>query len=585
MDKKYANSIIKKYRWNSLFFKYLKKFALIILIPFIILLSLIYFLYRENSMNLLNNNIQNSFESSYSEVNSAFVLADSFFETYTFDQSLKYFIFQDKLDFESENTTEYLKMMTMSMLNPIYQYHSVNSAAIYSYINNYIFSTKYGYIDLENYPDKDFIYGLQEISKEKPNYMAIYPDANKECVNIVRIASTASIPTAIVVVNVDVEEIISSIDSSFADYVYIVSGDNVVYCNKKDYDEKTLLNAFRDAGEYKRGEKLNLKKDTTLKNELTSSLDCNLVISFDTQMYHSLTISTILILIVCLFVAILISIAISLYMSYQYYDAISKIIIQLQKDMASDDIQKKTDEVNYIVSNISYLSTKVKNVEKDLTDKLITLKKTQISILQNQINPHFIFNTLNSINLYIQNYIDADCAPVVMISSLSGMITDLLSIDDYTTTIRKEVEYAKRYLTIESIKYMDRFDVVWKIDDNVYECQTIKMILQPIIENALNYGIYPLDRSVRGCVTISVEDYGEDIVLKVCDNGMGFEADKTEELNSSLENADLPNTKHIGLLNINLRIKTIYGDNYGVKIESVPGDTAVIVTMPKIMSS
>ena len=106
--------------------------------------------------------------------------------------------------------------------------------------------------------------------------------------------------------------------------------------------------------------------------------------------------------------------------------------------------------------------------------------------------------------------------------------------------------------------------------------------MQPIIENALDYGIYPLLKIRRGFLRISAQSEKKHIVITVHDNGKGFQPEKVAEFNNNFKKSILPDSKHIGLLNINLRIKTLYGEDYGLFIASRPGDTNVYVKIPKI---
>mgnify|MGYP004621075831 CR=1 FL=1 len=575
-------TIISKYKWNSMFYKYFTKFAIIILIPFIILNTIVYLLFKSNSDMLLKHNIANDYASLLSTIDNSFTVADSMFEQLDNHPAFNYFVFSKTLDFSSPECVETLKNLSSSMSNPIFAQSNIESVTVYSYINNYIFSTQGGCIPLEDFNDKSLVYNIMDIISEYPDFMAIYPDSNRNYINIVRSVSGTLMPVSIFIEKLHVSSIINAQNSNIFDTIYITYDGNIIYCNKDNYDSVDLIKKYSNAKTYEKGlTNFSAFGKPVLKSELTRYFGINLVAAFDVKTYNRMPNETILILILCILLAIVIPVIISFYLSYQYYTSISKIILQLQKDVSYGD-SANTDEINYIISNISYMSTKLKDVENDLTDKLVTLKKAQLSILQNQINPHFVFNTLNSINLYLQSFLDEDSPAVVMVSSLSDMMSNLFTINDYTTTLGREVEYTKKYITIELIKHLDRFDVEWDIPHELYSCQTVKMILQPIIENALDYGIYPLLKIRRGFLKISAHPEKKHIVITVHDNGKGFPPDKINELNDNFQKSILPASKHIGLLNINLRIKTLYGEDYGLFVASHPGDTNVYVKIPKI---
>lgn len=575
-------TIISKYKWNSMFYKYFTKFAVIILIPFIILNTTVYLLYKSNSDMLLRHNISNDYASLLSAIDNSFTVADSMFEQFDNNPAFNYFIFSKTLDFSSPECFENLQTLSSSISNPIFAQSNIESVSVYSYINNYIFSSKHGCVPLEMFDDKSLIYNIMDIILEYPDFMAIYPDSNKNCINIIRSNSSTSAPVSIFIEKLNVGSIIRNQDSNIFDTIYLTYDGNIIYCNKDNYDSTDLIKKYSRAKTYEKGStNFSVSGKPVLKSELTRYFGINLVAAFDVKPYNKIPNETIVMLILCILLAIIIPVIISFYLSYQYYTSISKIVLQLQKDISYKD-NTNTDEINYIISNISYMSTKLKDVENDLTDKLVTLKRAQLSILQNQINPHFVFNTLNSINLYLQSFLDEDSPAVVMISSLSDMMSNLFTINDYTTTLGKESEYTKKYLTIELIKHLDRFDVEWDIPNDLYSCQTVKMILQPIIENALDYGIYPLLKTRRGFLKISAHSEKNYVVITVHDNGKGFAPEKIDKLNDNFQKSILPDSKHIGLLNINLRIKTLYGEDYGLFISSRPGDTNVYVKIPKI---
>lgn len=574
--------IIKNYKWNSLFNEYFKKFVLIIFVPVAILNAIIYFLYYNNNTNLLKHNIESGFNMLYNSVDLSFSTAIQLFEQYTNDYQLNNFLISEEYDFNFYESNDQLFSLSQALSNQIYNSNDFEYITVYSYINNYTFSTDHGYTPLTYFSRRELIEKIKDFPINNFASITLLPDENPSLVHVIKTINYAGKPISIFIITVNVNRILSSVKYSSFDDIFITYGDTVIYSMNPDYDKDKLFGIYENSYDYmKNRKKFNPHRNTSVHAELSNYFDVNITAKFSGTSVNNILLQSIVLLVICIILAILIPVIMSFYISMQYYQSIAKITMELQNALLDNTPIHKTDEINYISSNITYMATKLRNVEEELTEKLLSLKKSQIKILQNQINPHFIFNTLNSINLYLQNYLDEDCAPVVMISSLSDMLSELLSIGEYTTSIQKEIEYTKKYIEIELIKHLDRFEVNWDIDESLLKYHTVKMILQPVIENALDYGIYPLPKTQKGCLTISVKDKNNDIEFCISDNGVGIEREKLHQLSHDLLNSELPDTKHIGLLNINMRIKTIYNEKYGVKVFSGSNGTTVILLIPK----
>lgn len=168
-------------------------------------------------------------------------------------------------------------------------------------------------------------------------------------------------------------------------------------------------------------------------------------------------------------------------------------------------------------------------------------------------------------------------------SRVIRLLSDLLSVslDTKTTivTVAEEISYTKKYLEIESIKRRNSFDIVWDMDESLYDLKIIKFILQPIVENAIEHGIkFLLDK--RGKIEISGHINNDAIVFEVKDNGPGISPQQLEHIIDLMNSEDIQENKNIGLSNVHRRIKLIYGEKYGVNIESSSEGTVVFITIP-----
>lgn len=200
---------------------------------------------------------------------------------------------------------------------------------------------------------------------------------------------------------------------------------------------------------------------------------------------------------------------------------------------------------------------------------------TQLRALQAQINPHFLYNTLEDIRSIALEY------GVISIGEMTKALakTFRYSISkENIVTVREEIDHIKSYAQIQNFRYGDRLSILYYIDETVMDCRMIKFILQPIIENAVSHGVEPKKGS--GVVTVIGALKEGEIVFRIIDNGIGMAPEQLDKINADL--ADKRETSHgIGLSNVDMRLKLYYGEPYGIRVESRQGEgTQVTVRLP-----
>jgi two-component system sensor histidine kinase YesM len=265
------------------------------------------------------------------------------------------------------------------------------------------------------------------------------------------------------------------------------------------------------------------------------------------------------------------------------YRALDDIIISLNEIDSTQDISKESmNEIMYISKNILQMHKKNDSLEQQLITSFSKLKKLQTETLQMQFAPHFLFNTLNTLNMFVMslNGIKNPASKVIVL--ISDLLTISLNTSKYIVSIRQEIEYCKKYIEIEKIMNENSFDVVWNIDESIMSYKTVKLTLQPIIENAFKHGIKYLRNESRGYLEISAYEEPEQIVFEISSNGPVIEPSVIEQLHKSLDTGIMPENKHIGLRNVNKRIKLIFGNSYGCCISSTNYLTIVKVNIPKL---
>ena len=185
-------------------------------------------------------------------------------------------------------------------------------------------------------------------------------------------------------------------------------------------------------------------------------------------------------------------------------------------------------------------------------------------MLQSQINPHFLFNTLEVINsLALLNNV-----PQIndVVSSLSDILNHSIMRDDRNIPLREELSLVDSYLYIFSVRFEDAYDVSCEIDPKTENILIPNLTVQPVVENAVKHGIIPAGRKCH--LNIKTFLSGGDLIVEVSDDGAGIDAQKLGELNKSLSDGGGKQTRSIGLLNVNKRLKLLYGSDYGITVDS-----------------
>lgn len=237
-----------------------------------------------------------------------------------------------------------------------------------------------------------------------------------------------------------------------------------------------------------------------------------------------------------------------------------------------DEVAVLADSVNLMTESLEGLVTKIKEDERKM-------RKADLRLLQEQINPHFLYNTLDTIVWLIEGN-DPDKA-VSMVMSLSEFFRLVLSKGKEYITIQEEELHIKSYLEIQQVRYRDILEYEIRIDPVLYQYQILKLTLQPLVENSLYHGIKY--KRAKGRITVTGQMEGERILLRVEDDGVGMEEEELHKLQGEIEKPCKETEKGFGLANVNERIRMNFGAEYGMKIDSVKGKgTCVEIVIPAV---
>lgn len=245
-------------------------------------------------------------------------------------------------------------------------------------------------------------------------------------------------------------------------------------------------------------------------------------------------------------------------------------MINISEDLNTIEVSKTTcSEVTSLTNYYNEMTFKIKELMEDISKNEEYLRNYEISALHSQINPHFLYNTLDTI-VWMAEFDDSQMV-IEVTKSLANFFRLSLSGASEKITLEDEISHLSEYLFIQDIRYGDKLTYNFMIDDNVKKIMIPKIILQPIVENSIYHGIKESD--FDGLIDVIARKEGEILIIDIIDNGVGY-----DRSNPVLKDVKLGG---VGLVNVDSRLKLYYGKEYGLKIESEPGQgTKVRIEIP-----
>lgn len=239
-----------------------------------------------------------------------------------------------------------------------------------------------------------------------------------------------------------------------------------------------------------------------------------------------------------------------------------------------------SSEIRHLGHSVQKSYEQIESLMKEIVEQQNERRKSELDALQSQINPHFLYNTLESITWMIEGNKNEDA--VFMISELAKLFRISLSKGKTIISIEDEIQHCRSYMNIQKYRYKDRFSIQYQVDSAIYQYCTVKLILQPILENAIYYGVGDMDEDDDAEIIVRGRLEGNDIYLSVEDNGMGMR--KEDVKNILTDNQKVP--KHgsgVGLINVHTRIQLMFGTEYGLSVLSEADEgTTVTIHLPAV---
>ncbi len=574
---------IRHFKFNSIFLRTFLFITALTVIPFIVLSIMFY----SNTLKKIREEI--ALENSYIFDNSVNIIDRTLMEVDTLSSSLASNESTQLYTINNVSTDSFKTISRLAKTLPII-YRYIDSIYIYSEPTDTVIMDNNS-IPLSDLSDTDWISAYHAVTSPKGTIIPrsknnVYP----QLITIIKPIYVADEKKGAIIMNINTQSIYNSmLYQQYKDgrLFFLVNADNKIIISSElsyfnTYPDNIGPNTLTIESNPKNSVyEINDKNYVVLSGDSSIS-DYKYISAYPLELYeHKL--STMKLQIIGILLLLMIIIFILAYVaSVRSYSPLNEIISFLDNSQPPADSIEEEDknELMYIINSIqTHINDKTKMAEI-LEERMKLLRKSQYDMLQTQINPHFLYNTLETINWMAYNMSNSENPVSKSLINLASFFRNTLT-SGYFVSIENEIKYTKEYVNILALRYGDLFDIEWDIDESILSYTIIKICLQPIIENAVYHGIK--QKNDKGLIKIKGLCDDNNIILIVSDDGIGIEKDALDELNKTLSETSFTNEKsHIGLSNVNQRIKIIFGDSYGIHVESTVGvGTDVYVTIPK----
>lgn len=288
--------------------------------------------------------------------------------------------------------------------------------------------------------------------------------------------------------------------------------------------------------------------------------------------------------VICI-LSLIISIVLSIFYTFKNYRPVKTMVNIISQYNNGKDISSyasgKEDEYGYIIYNMIKAFIDKNEIQKKLTEEKLLQNETRLYALQSQINPHFLYNTLETLNWEAINLLGRDNSISKILLHLAANLRYVTNYSNHLVTVEEDISHLTSYVYIHELINQGRLKILFDIDPRTTSCKTLRLLVQPIVENALIHGLSNIEEG--GKVKITVKPHNDTLCIKVVDNGSGISKPVLNNLRQRFDNSSVLESKSLGLNNINQRIRIKFGTQYGVHIRSKRNlGTAVYISLPLI---
>jgi len=582
---------------RSFFTKNLIKLLIPMLIPIVILgllaITLIHLHLKEKinqeNLNLLNQ-IQMNVEMIFDELNSI---------NLTIAASAAEFIdLQNMLEKKWLDPEDYVKLASLknTIDSPAIAHTYIDS--IYIYVENgkkrFLTSTTGGVVDLSTYEDtswyedlhkenngEDFWTKKRTITRKPANF----PQKTFDVISMFRSFTLANGDHGYIVLNVNTAYLKDYLNS-----LYKMHGQNILVMDKNyqvlfENHPVTLTSAQTKS----------MGTTTKAINTLKIQGESSIVFKLESDIYRWSFFSTIpkgslyklpyqlsMVTLLLLFSSIIVGGIVAYFLTKRNFAEIHSIVNILNSAEKGEPLPHLPTVVrdvhSFIIHKILTNFMEQSYMKVLLSERKYKMQALELSVHQSQLNPHFLFNTLETINWKVISLTKRPNEINDMIDHLANILRYSLDAQDGLVFLKDEIKHTKSYVDIQKIRHKDQFTCVWECDEGVEKYFVVKLFLQPLIENSLQHGMAALGRKLS--IKVKIKYSTTDLYVSVIDNGTGIEPAKLQDIRTKLK-SNYTSSDHIGLYNTNKRLQLTYGENHGITIRSKLGlGTIVAVKIP-----
>ena len=566
------------YKFNSLFFRNLLMLAVLIIVPLAGAIVISYYAYGNIQEKEQRSESEQLTADVYYDLKRIFKEAETELIYFGMNSDVELYLYDEAVNQYNYKIGTIQKLIRMPVIAKDY----VDSVFIYSLQNSRVITIE-GVADYETFSGKELIDDF--LSKNVQKAMAISKDEydNNYRITFFRRIKYGKHVNGIAAMTFDIKSLLEELNLPENAQVYLTDAETVFLSTRQELIGHSVeeIEAYHDVahGDIIIGDEF----VTSSKMAEEFPLEVITRINIDDSKSQLTAIRTMLV--TFLAVMILITLGISIAISFRLFQPIDKILSSLEEYhnvlVGEDELFEDKDELEYILNSIRKTATAKQNVDEELVERVSLLKKAQAVALQSQINPHFLNNTLETINWTAIELLGGKNEISRMAGALSRMLRMTLENSDTVVPVSMEIQHCKYYLEIQKLRYEDKFDVLWEIPPEVERCKIIRIVLQPLVENAIYHGIKPLTN--KGLIRIGGRILAQSVELTISDNGLGMTGQELEALRQNMKSDKIKESRHIGVANVNQRLRLCFGEEYGLLVESREGEgTSVTVRIPRI---
>lgn len=574
---KHVLNYLKDYRFSSILLKYFLMLLVCLVFPMIMLYIWYGNQLQENAQSEIFKRNELSLEIASESVKSIIRSTKNMAYSLAANEEMEFLVTRDDVRADKTGNLDNLTSM-VSLMRSANEY--IDSVYVYITKSEELI-TDQGVISLEKHPDKGWLEmyeesvpgrGVFKARKKNDQYpyllTYIYPIGTKE-----RMKQGA------VIVNIDVEELGDYIGSGRyrnrdgSPIMLICDGamETMIYS-----DEYLLLSeeeSFRELKTVYQGKEEMSSRICSLWGEeyVVSGIyvpqeDFHYIYLSTMQQYGEqnrvtnarLRNVTVMIVVICFILAGL--------LAYWVYRPIQRTmrILEEMSMLTQWDKKEHVDEIEIIQRSILMAGEEKEGLNEQIKERIISLHNAQICALQTQINPHFLYNTLEAIGNTAALLMNEDNKVTDMIYTLGKLMRISLAGENYLVPLKEELEHVNLYIKLMDFRFRGRIRMHMEVPEELYMQRIVKLTLQPLIENAIEHGFAHMRN--QGDIWLKGERRGEINYIYVIDNGKGISQEELIHLQEQLLNSAISSSSHIGLRNVNQRMKLIFGEDYGLQV-------------------